>query len=478
MHRTRIPVLAALLLAAPAFGDITLIDHPESSGSNPYFPSKDAPDYLIGWETTDQRFGLDAGESMTQTFTLTDPIELKSIFIAYNDYRAGEVIKITLDYGNDGSVDYDSGDIAVSGLTAGADASTPRTVPRNWLEFDMRAEGVTLPKGVTKFTLLGVSEDAGSTSFMFAPQYDITPSGYAGGSMIIGTTTGDAGFGITGTIPDTDNDGLPDPWELSFPGIQDLTYLDGTKTGPGPGIGTGDYDGDGHTDLDEYQNDTDPTNPASPLPDLGEHLFGIDFNRNDTLAAPSQSGFRSIAGSGADQNANATSYSKTVGALQITVSQPDGTRFEFRGANGDSSRAIPGGDTSLSYLVSDFIGTRTGKIDLSIANLPAGTYYFRSLHLEPFTLSSGLGFAQGTSATTPNTIEARIGATLMDSVQPTSLGSPGLGTTFINDNQIPALFFQFVHDGTSPLVIHLVSTESNGTDSFLFLNGFEIFPAS
>ena len=75
-------------------------------------------------------------------------------------------------------------------------------------------------------------------------------------------------------------------------------------------------------------------------------------------------------------------------------------------------------------------------------------------------------------------IEARIGGVLKDSVQPTALGASGLNTTFIDDGQIPTLGFSFSHDGSSPLTIELRATESNGSDSFLLLNGFELFQMS
>ena len=484
-HRFRI-LLAALLvpaLSTPGQG-ITVTDHPESSGSNPYLPSTDAPNYLTGWETIDQRFGLDGTptqEAVTQSFTLDTPATLKSIFVSYNDSRAGGVIRVSIDFGNDGSTDFTQ-DVTLPALSPGADGTTPRTMPQNWLELDFSSENLSLPAGSSSFTVGGVSEEAGSSSFLFAPQYDIAPSGYAGGSMTLNfaSTSGDLGFAVTGTpesVPDTDNDNLPDPWELSFPAIAGLPDLDGTlPAGGGPGPGTGDFDGDGLSDFDEFAQNSDPTDPADPISNLGAHLLAIDFNRNDTPGAPSQSDFRVVAGS-ATQADNLDSYTKNFGAIQIAIAQPDGTPFEFRGANGDSSRAIPGGDTSLSFLVADFIGTRKGHIDISIANLPAGTYFFHSHHLEPFTQSTGLGFAQGAAPATPNTIEARVGGTLMDSVQPTSLGAPGLGTTFIDNSQIPTLTFKITHDGASPLVINLASTESNGTDSFLFLNGFEIFAA-
>ena len=217
--------------------------------------------------------------------------------------------------------------------------------------------------------------------------------------------------------------------------------------------------------------------PAGTPPLIpGPLVFGIDFNRNDALGSPSQSMFRVIGGSVTQEN-NASSYVKNIGPIQAAITQPGGTAFEFRGANGDGTRAIPGGDTSRSFLVADFIATREGAMDLSITGLPAGNYVYRSFHLDTFT-SANLGFAQGTTTTTPNTIEARLGGVVQDLVQATALGSSGLNTTFINDAQIPTLLFPFTHDGTTPLVVELRSTFSNGADNFLLLNGFEILQAN
>lgn len=206
-------------------------------------------------------------------------------------------------------------------------------------------------------------------------------------------------------------------------------------------------------------------------------LFGVDFNRNDALGSPSQSGFRTIAGSASNQASNAPGYNKTIGARQITASQPDGVNLEFRGANTDSTRAIPGGDTSLSYLVSDFIATRKGAIDIRMTGLTAGTYRFRSWHLDTIT-DSTFGFAQGVNATTPNLIEAQISGLTRGVVQPTALGSVGLNTTYISDAQIPSLDFGFTYDGSSPLTIKLRALYSNGSDSFLLLNGFQLLKAN
>ncbi len=266
--------------------------------------------------------------------------------------------------------------------------------------------------------------------------------------------------------PDSDDDGLLDGVETDT-GI----FVDAGDTGTDPL--DPDSDDDGFSDGYEVANGTDPNIPSGTI---GERVLAVDFNRADSLGSPSQSLFRVVSGSAASQTSNAPSYTKTILGKQVVISQPGGAKFEFRGANGDSSRAIPGGDTSLSYLVSDFIATRTGAIDLTITGLAAGTYAFRSYHLDTLT-GSGLGFAQGATTTTPNLIEAGIGGVVKASVQPTALGPNGLNTTFINDGQIPRISFIFHHDGTGPLTIELRATRSNGGDSHLLVNGFELLQA-
>lgn len=239
-----------------------------------------------------------------------------------------------------------------------------------------------------------------------------------------------------------------------------LVYLDNSQTGGSNRRAW--YDGVGYQPVGQVTGTTTYT-----------PVLGIDFNRNDTLGSPSQTGFRVVAGSAASQAANAPSYTKTIGAHQVTISQPAGANFEFRGANGDSTRAIPGGDTSRSFLVSDFIATREGTIDIRISGLAAGDYRFRSWHLDPLT-GSALGFAQGLSTTARNLIEAQAGGLTRDAVEPTALGSAGLNSTFISDSQIPTIEFPLRHDGASPLVIRLRAIDSNGSERFLLLNGFEL----
>lgn len=277
----------------------------------------------------------------------------------------------------------------------------------------------------------------------------------------------DAAEFALGTDPlraDTDNDGLADGVET---GTGQLIDENNTGTDPlNP-----DSDGDQTPDGAEIVSGTNPNDPDSQLED---HLLAIDFNRSDAFGSPAQSLFRSLSGEQDPAN-NAPSYRKNFGPLEVTISRPDGENFEFRGANGDSSRVIPGGDLSRSFLVADLIATRAGEIEIEIAGLPAGTYVFRSYHLEPFT-GTAMGFAQGSTPTSPNLIEARHGETGVASVRPTSLGPPGWNTTFIGDGQVPTLSLPFNHDGTDPATLSLRATQAaSGGERFLFLNGFQLF---
>src|SRR4030066_492008 len=75
------------------------------------------------------------------------------------------------------------------------------------------------------------------------------------------------------TEPDTDGDGLPDPWEMSIFG--DLTTASDTP----------DVDGDGLLDIDEYRNTTDPKNPDSDgdgMTDGYEVANGLDPSDDGT----------------------------------------------------------------------------------------------------------------------------------------------------------------------------------------------------
>ncbi len=198
---------------------------------------------------------------------------------------------------------------------------------------------------------------------------------------------------------------------------------------------------------------------------LGDRLIAIDFNKTNTPGAPVQALFRSVSGSGTTSQ-NSTSLIRHVGSCTARLTKTSTTAFDFRGANGDSTRTIPGGPTSLSSLVADFVGTRDGTINLGLSNLTAGMYLFRSYHLDPFN-SGNLGYAQGSNSTTPNMLRAHVAGTLEAIVQPTALGASGLGTNFISDADIPTLAFAFVADGSNVANINLSAIYTTYVDRFI-----------
>lgn len=206
---------------------------------------------------------------------------------------------------------------------------------------------------------------------------------------------------------------------------------------------------------------------------VGERIIAIDCNKTNAPGAPSQALFRSLSGSSTTSQ-NSTNIIKHVGSYTLQLSKSSTTRFDFRGANGDTTRIIPGGPTSLSFLVADFLGARDGTINIGISNLSAGAYLFRSYHLDTFN-SGNLGFAQGSSPTNQNTLRAHIGGVLQGMIQPTALGASGLATNFISNADIPTLSFAFNADGANPVNINLSTAYANGADRFILLNGFEIF---
>jgi hypothetical protein len=207
---------------------------------------------------------------------------------------------------------------------------------------------------------------------------------------------------------------------------------------------------------------------------LGERIIAIDCNKTNSPVAPSQAMFRLICGSSTTSQ-NSTNIVKPFSPYTIQVTKGSTANFEFRGANGDTTRVIPGGPTGLSFLVADFLGSRDGTIRIGISNLAAGTYLFRSYHLDTFTNTANLGFAQGSTPTTPNTLRAHVAGALEAIVQPTCLGPGGLNSTFISDSDIPTLSFPVTTDGATPVAIILSSLYTNGVDRYIFLNGFEVY---
>ncbi len=89
---------------------------------------------------------------------------------------------------------------------------------------------------------------------------------------------------ITVIDPDTDDDGLPDDWELLYFGNLDETA-------------TGDFDSDGLNNLGEYENNTLPDNPDTDndqMPDGWEVLNHLNPLINDAGEDPDHDGISNL----------------------------------------------------------------------------------------------------------------------------------------------------------------------------------------
>jgi hypothetical protein len=100
---------------------------------------------------------------------------------------------------------------------------------------------------------LGLVACAGEITYSYDSLNRLTNSVYSQG--VVATYRYDAAHNVRDVklIKDTDNDGLPDYWELLYFGS--LTATDGA----------GDSDGDGLRDYEEYLAGTDPTDPESSM---------------------------------------------------------------------------------------------------------------------------------------------------------------------------------------------------------------------
>lgn len=190
---------------------------------------------------------------------------------------------------------YELGKVDTSGGAASIDTGTGATITTTGNE-----------KFIVNFKSINNSSGAGTVpaaGSIIPPAnagiYDMNGGG-GGGAMCRGYTnvSGPAGTktlgwtaGASGEVslafvqagnPDTDNDNLPDVWELSWTAITNLSQLTGLILNPvGPGDGSGDWDGDGVSDFAELEGGSDPTNPASVpgdidgdgLPDAAELLY-------------------------------------------------------------------------------------------------------------------------------------------------------------------------------------------------------------
>lgn len=148
--------------------------------------------------------------------------------------------------------------------------------------YDMALAGITMGQHATA-DVLNLDANISLATFTFGANTPLAAGTYTTSELneLYGNGSQFTGNGtMTVTADnDTDNDGLPDAWEMAMVG--NLIDLDGAKpAGNGPGPGTGDFDGDGLSDMDEYLLGTGPTNPDTDGDGLldGAEVAGTDNN--------------------------------------------------------------------------------------------------------------------------------------------------------------------------------------------------------
>lgn len=180
-----LPLVALLTLASSA--QVAVFDRGLTA------PTLGDGDTGFTGETTD-RWGWDAGEGFTQTFTVPTSGIIHSIFMGYNAFDDGETISIELSI--NGEV------IASEMILDGDDFSGTAATDGNfgefyWMEFDLSAVNHPVEAGLNSFTMKATA-DTGE-SWPLAPRY-ISPDSYGGGELTLdfaGRTGIDLAFAVT-----------------------------------------------------------------------------------------------------------------------------------------------------------------------------------------------------------------------------------------------------------------------------------------
>ncbi|BCX47275.1 hypothetical protein HAHE_11830 [Haloferula helveola] len=144
---------------------------------------------------TANRFGWDAGESLTQSFTVPSAGFIDAIYIAYNGFDDGETL--TLDLSVNGNL-IASGILLDGNNFSGDSGSDGNASPKYWMKFDLSTESVPVTAGSNNFSMTATADTG--TSWAFAPMYSLNNDVYAGGTLSGSLFPGgndDLGFAVT-----------------------------------------------------------------------------------------------------------------------------------------------------------------------------------------------------------------------------------------------------------------------------------------
>jgi hypothetical protein len=190
-----------------------------------------------------------------------------STFTIGSNLTGSSTLRLATGTGTNQTLTFDDGvGTSLNGFSGTLDigGGTTRAIVDFNRPYVMNNAGITMGKHATADVLnLGANISVKTFTFnstgLESGTYDVATlnTTFGNGSQFTGVGTLTVAVG-----PDSDNDFLPDSWEMSFAG--NLTNLNGTlPAGSGPGAGTGDFDGDGLSDGDEYSGNTIPNDPDS-----------------------------------------------------------------------------------------------------------------------------------------------------------------------------------------------------------------------
>ncbi len=256
--------------------------------------------YLGGSDYNDYfKISVSAGSKLTAT--LTSPSGAN--FNLYLLNSGGQQISVSLNSGSTDSVSttpsssadyylrvsraYGSGVYTLE--VSVADGSSPYSVGNDWvLTFMTRGKGICMDFSTALAVLLRMQGIPARVNFGFKPGTSIddktlyfSTGGHSETEAYL-YPYGWVRFDATPAIPvsssgsgtDSDGDGIPDSWEQQY-GLN-TNLLDSGQ----------DYDGDGRTNLQEYQDSTDPTDPGSNSG--GSSVDNPAITENQTQIPPQQ----------------------------------------------------------------------------------------------------------------------------------------------------------------------------------------------